>query len=113
LKFLNNSKQANLFSNNTIRAQLQSRYITHFKRDKRLQKEIKYKIEIYTRKYVKINYKDIQNNIDKNVTSRNQHNVNRYLSKQANTKIDNKYKVAYCKRCYSEDNTMYLQQLDL
>ncbi len=81
----------------------------YFERNKRLQKEIKCKTKIYTRKSVKTNYKNIQNNIGKNITNKDQFNVNRYLFEQIDIKIDNKYKVAHRKRCYSEDNAIYLQ----
>ncbi len=113
MRFLNNSKQANLFNNNIISAQLQDCYIIYFEKNEKLQKKIEYKIKIYTRKSAKTSYKNIQNNIDKNITSKNQYNVNKYLFKQINTKIDNKYKVAYCKRCYNKSDTIYLQQFNL
>jgi len=74
-----------------------------------LQKRIKYKVKIYIRKSVETNYKNIQDNIDQSFTSRNQYNVDRYLFEQTNIKIDNKYKIAYCKYNYNKDNTTYSQ----
>ena len=59
LKFLNNSKQANLFDNSAIYTQLQNRCIIYFEKNKKLQKKVEYKIKIYTRKNIKINYKNI------------------------------------------------------
>jgi len=109
LKLLNNNKQTNLFNDNAICAQLRNYYIIYFERNKRLQKESKYKVEIYTRKSVKTNYENIQNNIDKNFISKNQYSVDKYLFKQIDIKIDNKYKVAHCKYNYNKNNTIYLR----
>ncbi len=112
LKSLNNSKQIDLLNNNAICTQLQDCYIVYFERNKELQKRAKYKIEIYTRKNVKINYENIQNNIDKSFTSRDWYNVDKYLFEQINVKINNKYKIAHCKRDYNKNNTTYLRQFN-
>ncbi len=47
-----------------------------------------------------------------NFTNKNQYSVDKYLFKQANIKIDNKYKIAYCKHYYNKDNIICLQQFD-
>ena len=59
LKFLNNNKQANLLNNNATCAQLRSCCIIYFEKNKKVQKEIKCKTKIYTRKNIKTNYKNI------------------------------------------------------
>jgi len=70
LRSLNNNKQANLFNNSAIRTQPRNRCIIYFKRDKKLQKETKCKIEMHTRKTVEIDYESIQDNINKNSINR-------------------------------------------
>jgi len=112
LKSLNNNKQIDLLNNNTTCTQLRNCYIIYVKRNKKLQKEIKRKTKIYTRKSVKTNYKSIQSNVDKDVTTENQPKINKYLFEQINTKIDNKYKIAHRKRYYNKNDATYLQQLD-
>jgi len=49
-------------------------------------------------------------NINKNYTNKNKYNINKYLSTQINTKINNKYKFTKVKQSYCDNNTSNSQQ---
>jgi len=52
------------------------------------------------------------NNINENLINKDKHNIDKYLSTQVNTKINNKYKLTRVKQNYCDNDASNSQQFN-
>ncbi len=85
-------------------------YITESERSL---KESKCQAEISARKSIVTDHQCLSCDINRDSTSENKHDIDRYLLTKADTKIDNKHELLKVRRSYQDDSALNSQQLDI
>ncbi len=76
-------------------------------------KESEHQAEINARKSIVTNHQHLLNDINRDFTDENEHDVDKYSLMKADTKINNKHELLKIRRSYQDNNALNLQWFNI